>query len=235
MRAGFYPASPRARRFTGWWYFVFPVLSFGLLTWVPFLHAATRTRRRDLRRLTLLYGIAALGMVAAATASPKDAKGQAVGMLGNTLTALFGITALVSIAVGCVQLSRIRREVYGLVLTARAPLAADPALSRQLMARERRNEARRLASRDTVLARQLRIGRPDLPREYDDGGLVDMNSAPAEVIAACCGLAPADAERIVKAREQLRAFGSLDELLVYAQIQGVAADLIREYSVLLPR
>ena len=45
--------------------------------------------------------------------------------------------------------------------------------------RIKREEAREIARRDPQMARDLRIGRPDLPRQYDDGGLVDVNSAPS--------------------------------------------------------
>ncbi|WP_460309016.1 hypothetical protein [Actinocorallia aurea] len=46
------------------------------------------------------------------------------------------------------------------------------------MRRELRRQAREQA-RDLVLARDLCIGRPDLPRYYDDGGLIDVNHVPA--------------------------------------------------------
>ena len=46
------------------------------------------------------------------------------------------------------------------------------------------------------MARDLRIGRPDLPRHYDDDGLVDVNSAPAETIAKWSGLSQAQAADI---------------------------------------
>lgn len=235
MRTGS-PTHPASARRPGRWYLLVPVLSFGLFTWIPFLHAATRTQRRSLRRLVLVYGAVTVVMFVLAGASPKDAQGNAVGPVGKAMTAVFGVLALASMVMGCVQLSQIRNEVYGLTPTVPPPpLAADPAVAHQLAARARRNEARALAERDSVLARELRIGRPDLPRQYEDGGLVDVNSAPAEVIAAVCGLSPADAARIVHAREALSAFTSLDELLVYAQVQGGAADLVREHAVLLPR
>ena len=38
-----------------------------------------------------------------------------------------------------------------------------------------------------ALAGELRIGRPDLPREYDDGSLVDVNRVPGAVLAAQLG------------------------------------------------
>ena len=64
-----------------------------------------------------------------------------------------------------------------------APPAADPAVAAVLAARARRDEARRIVSRDPAMARELGIGRPDLRRAYDDGGLVDLNNAPAQAIA----------------------------------------------------
>lgn len=35
-----------------------------------------------------------------------------------------------------------------------------------------RQRARELAAANPVIATELRIGRPDLPHDYDDGGLV---------------------------------------------------------------
>ncbi|WP_042430590.1 ComEA family DNA-binding protein [Streptacidiphilus anmyonensis] len=226
-----------SHRRPGRWYFVVPIVTFGLFTWIPFLHAATRSRQRRHRLLALVYGALAALLVTLANIAPKDARGNPAGTLGTTLNAIFGIAALASIVVGCVQLARVRTETYGPppAVFPPPPLASDPVIAQHLAARARRQEARALAARDSVLARDLRIGRPDLPRQYEDGGLVDLNSAPAEVIATVCGLSPADAGRIVGAREKLGGFDSLDELFVYTQIQGAAAELVRERGVLLPR
>ncbi|WP_133260138.1 helix-hairpin-helix domain-containing protein [Streptacidiphilus pinicola] len=231
-----YAAPPAPRRRPGRWYFVVPVLTFGLFTWVPFLHAAVKTHRRRHRLLALIYGAVAAIVIMLANVTPKDVHGNPAGTLGTAMNAVFGLLALASVVVGCVQLAQVRSEVYGLMPTVPPPpLASDPVVAQQLAARARRNEARALAARDSALARELRIGRPDLPRQYDDGGLVDLNNAPAQVIAAVCGLAPSDAGRIAQAREQLGVFSSLDEVLVYAQAQGAMADVIRERGVLLPR
>ena len=50
-----------------------------------------------------------------------------------------------------------------------------------------RREARRLQQDNPVLAQELKIGRPDLPRGYDDGGLVDVNHVPAAILASHLG------------------------------------------------
>ena len=52
-----------------------------------------------------------------------------------------------------------------------------------------------------MLARELGVGRPDLGRGFDDGGLVDLNSAPTAVIAQVCGLDLELAQSIVAARQ----------------------------------
>jgi len=63
-------------------------------------------------------------------------------------------------------------------------------------ARARRADARRLAAVDPPLARELGIGRPNLRRGLDDGGLVELNTAPAAVIAHLCDLPLVVHERI---------------------------------------
>ncbi|MFI2710029.1 hypothetical protein ACH495_07855 [Micromonospora sp. NPDC018662] len=45
--------------------------------------------------------------------------------------------------------------------------------------RQRREHARYLLHHYPSARGELRIGRPDRPRAYDDGGLVDVNSVPA--------------------------------------------------------
>ncbi|QMU74391.1 helix-hairpin-helix domain-containing protein [Streptacidiphilus sp. PB12-B1b] len=138
----------------------------------------------------------------------------------------------------CFQLVPLRREVYGLgagLAQPAHPAAAHPLVAAHLAARARRNEARALAQNDPVLAHALHIGRPDLPRQYDDGGLVDLNSAPAHTIANACSIEPALVERFVTARQELGSFSSLDEVIVFARIEDGAAARIRDYALLLPR
>ncbi|MER6734463.1 helix-hairpin-helix domain-containing protein [Streptomyces puniciscabiei] len=142
------------------------------------------------------------------------------------------------LSAACFQLVPLRREVYGLeaeLTSPTPPAAADPVVAAHLAARARRDEARALAQGDPVLAHDLRIGRPDLPRQYDDGGLVDLNSAPAHAIATACSIEPSLAERIVTTRQELGSFSSLDEVFVYAQVEEGAAARIRDHVLLLPR
>src|SRR6266540_3375984 len=97
-------------------------------------------------------------------------------------------------------------------------LAAQPAMAAALAARQRREQARAVAARDPALARDLRIGRPDLPSEFDDGGLVDVNSVPAQVLVDRLGLSPTQAAQVVEARDRLGGFSGPEELTAFAEL-----------------
>ncbi|MEU0823109.1 DUF4236 domain-containing protein [Streptomyces mirabilis] len=228
----------RRERRPGRWYFAIVLLSAGLFSAIPFAHAAARLDRRDLRFRAGIYAAVAAVLGVLVSITPQDAQGNPVGTAGHALSTIFSILALAQMATACFQLVSLRREVYGLQagLTRPAdPAAADPVVATRLAARARRDEARALAQSDPVLANDLRIGRPDLPRQYDDGGLIDLNSAPAHAIATACSIESSSAERIVEARQELGSFSSLDEVFVFAQIEQGAAARIRDYALLLPR
>ena len=84
------------------------------------------------------------------------------------------------------------------------------------------------------LARELRIGRPDLPRQFDDGGLVDLNHVPAPVMVQQLGLAEAEAAQVVEARDHIGAFLSAEEVIAHTDLSPTLIDGIRERLVFLP-
>lgn len=234
------PAARRERRrwLPGAWYFAIVLLSAGVLTAIPFAHAASRLHRKGLWLRAGIYTAVTLMLGVLSSLTPRDAAGNTVGTAGHTLGTVVGSLAIALMAVGCFQLAALRREVYGLgagPAQPAHPAAADPVVAARLAARTRRNEARSLAQSDPVLARDLHIGRPDLPREYDDGGLIDLNSAPAHTIATACSIDLAIAEKIVTARQELGSFSSLDEVFVFTQVEQGTAACIRDYALLLPR
>jgi DNA uptake protein ComE-like DNA-binding protein len=97
-----------------------------------------------------------------------------------------------------------------------------------------REEARTLATEDPALAHELRIGRPDLPRGYDDGGLIDVNHAPPATLALLPGLDDALIERIVAHREEHGAFFSAEELSVDVDLPPALLPQLAEYAIFLP-
>lgn len=106
------------------------------------------------------------------------------------------------------------------------PGGVDPAIGEALERRQRRAEARRIMERDPALARELRIGRPDLPRQFDDGGLVDVNHVPATTLATLPGFTPELADRVVRVRDEHQGFTFVQELEAYANLpEGLVEEL----------
>ncbi|TDC40539.1 helix-hairpin-helix domain-containing protein, partial [Actinomadura sp. KC345] len=99
--------------------------------------------------------------------------------------------------------------------------------------RSLREEARALAAEDPALAHELRIGRPDVPRTYDDGGLVDVNHAPEEILAALPGMTPEMVERIVRRREETGGFVSAEEMAVDADIPPDVLPQMADFTIFL--
>lgn len=233
MAAGKPPAdSPRPERArpwpAGWWYLPLTVLTAGLAAWAPFLHAAVVLDSKRLRWVAAAYGAAIVALFVCATAAPVDAQGDPAGTAGAVLPVVAGLGWLLYVPIACAHQWVLRGRVAG-----REEPRPEPAITRALAARNRRETARRLAESDPLLARELRIGRPDLAGGYDDGGLVDLNSAPAPVIARCCDIPLEVAEEIAGARQE-SGFSSLDELLVTVTVPVSAWDRLRDRGLTLP-
>jgi DNA uptake protein ComE-like DNA-binding protein len=109
-----------------------------------------------------------------------------------------------------------------------AEVAQDPALHEALAQRARRSLAREVVHRDPALAAELGIGRPDLSRRFDDGGLVDINRVPSDVLAALPGFDTATAERVVAARERYGRLESVAELVVHADVPPDVVDRVSD-------
>jgi hypothetical protein len=91
--------------------------------------------------------------------------------------------------------------------------------------------ARRLFVADPALADELRIGRPDLPRRFDDGGLVDVNHAPVSALSATPGISGELAEQISLVRDGIGGFDSLDDLSLTLGLAPQSLDRAAEFLV----
>lgn len=96
------------------------------------------------------------------------------------------------------------------------------------------DRARRLAAERPGLAKELGIGRPDLP-DAQSGGLVDVNNAPAAVLTRLPGVDDALARRIVHARLQTHGFSSVEDLGMALDLDGDLVEDLRDRVVFLPR
>jgi hypothetical protein len=209
-----------------------PLVTLGMATVFVTGWAARRLRSRALAWCGVVALVATV-LALALTAAPQ----------GSALSATGGLLILVVLMGGGLALTFTVRE--RLVDPGRGhrprpgarpgPGAGrvDPAVQEALARRARRLEARRILENDPALARELRIGRPDLPRRFDDGGLVDVNHVPIEVLAALPGLTGELAERIVTVRTERGPFSYREELGAYADLPDALSDELAERLVFL--
>jgi hypothetical protein len=126
-----------------------------------------------------------------------------------------------------------------LLVVASAPLyrpleTRDSAVLRAARHRvRRRRAARKLAGRAPARAARLGIGRPDLQRSYDDGGLVDINHAPDGTLAGQLGMTQHEIDAVHAARQRPDTFSSGNELSVYAGLPAHRVDELRDFIICL--
>lgn len=97
-----------------------------------------------------------------------------------------------------------------------------------------RERAQRLAREDPKLAREIGVGRPDVPDD-EPMGVVDVNHASRAAIEALSGVDPSLASRIVSVREHVDGFSSVDDMALLLDLPPQLVEQLRERAVCLPR
>lgn len=151
---------------------------------------------------------------------------------GSLLYGIAGFAIFVGWLGGAAHAVATRRRVFEPTPT--IDLDLEPALAAAVKAGDRRDLARQIIASDMALARSLSIGRPDLPRKYDDGGLVDANGAPESALMAVPGMDTAMAASIVGVRTTVGRFSSLEDMGVAANITPDRLDALREWLIFSP-
>ncbi|MFK0022800.1 hypothetical protein [Streptomyces sp. NPDC090798] len=99
----------------------------------------------------------------------------------------------------------------------------------------KRDEGKRIASENPRLALELGIGDPNRHAGFDDGGLIDINGVEAETLSRAFRLSADAASRIVGARARVGGlFSSVEEIVLYAELNPREEQLLRERAVVLP-
>ncbi|WP_433791432.1 ComEA family DNA-binding protein [Actinoplanes sp. CA-252034] len=230
---------------TGWWYLV-PLFTCGYGT--PFMVLAAGVKLRSRLHTALGFGYLAVIVtlvLARMIATPGNDSGDE--------DAAFGIVSLALWITGTIHVSalqmRVRERFFRDAAARHRGLAlypppawqqgtgVDPALAAAQWRAARRQEARELQAGQPGMANELMIGRPDLPgRQYDDGGLVDVNHVPADWLARYLTIDRDLADRIVEARDRHNGFASAEELVVYCEgLTPAKLDLFRDRLVFVPR
>ncbi|MBX6766025.1 MAG: helix-hairpin-helix domain-containing protein [Actinomadura rubrobrunea] len=196
-----------------------PLLTLGLANPFIFTHVALRLR-------SWMHWLAAAGYLALELVQfvPSDSASGA------------GTDVVFTIALGTAMLGGTAHAfaVRGRVFARRDAVAFDQAQEEIRRRRELRARAHEIARRDPQTALEMRIGRPDLPRGFDDGGLVDVNHAPAHVLAQGLGITPEQAERLVQTRERCDGFVSAEEAAALTGLPPSLTPRLAEYGVYLP-
>lgn len=204
-----------------WWTSV-PVWSFALLSFVPFLAFAVIQRRKRDWAVFAGYLLATVTLVAAGVLVNPNS-GAAAEALGAGMVVLAGCAAIHT----CILFRPGRARPALATARRRNQEAVQGARVRM----KRRSDARRMVQTNPALARELRIGRPDLPRQYDDGGLVDINRVPGYVLAASLGLTKEEVTNLIAARDKLGKFSTAEELRDYAKLPPGRVDALRDLMI----
>ncbi|MGH3380029.1 MAG: ComEA family DNA-binding protein [Actinoallomurus sp.] len=211
----------RGSRTVGFVWALAPLVTLGIGTSLVFVVPAVRLRKPIHWVAVLVY--LAMTVTAFATTGAPD---------GSAANVVFTVLIMLLLLGGTVHAFAIRSRVFP-VRSVPARPRYEGALAMATHRRELRRTARDTA-RDPVMAWELRIGRPDLPRGFDDGGLVDVNHAPPYVLASLPGMNPGLVDRILQTREQCGGFSSVEELSALAQLPPTLTETLAEYTIFLP-
>ena len=172
--------------------FLLPLVTFGLASGPMFAVLAIRRRSRRLGIDAAIYGAACVGGYVLIMAFPVESMWPIVGLFLGVGQAFVAAT-------------------HAAILVPAPQRVVTPMLA--LEPEQRRAQARQIADRDPAMARQLGIGRPDLRRAYDDGGLLDLNEVSEDILATLEGITPQVAQAIVWSRHTWGKFGSVSDLV----------------------
>lgn len=195
-----------------------PPLTLGWLAGPAFLYAGWRARTRSWVLAGMIFLATGLGGFALVGSDKED------GPLKDAGTVLILGTWGISTAYAFAS----RRRFLALAYSPNDDRLA--AAEQRLAERERALE---IVREDPFRARELGVGRPDLPDAYD-GGLVDLNHAPAASIAALPRVGAPLAERLVAVREELQGFVSLEDAGEVLDLPPATVERLRGLVVCLP-
>lgn len=90
-----------------------------------------------------------------------------------------------------------------------------------------------LVRREPEVARELGVGRPDVPGA-GHMGVIDVNHASAEALAELPGVDVDLAQRLIDARESVQGFASAEDAGVVLDLHPTTVERIARQAVFLP-
>ncbi|MFG1871306.1 BTAD domain-containing putative transcriptional regulator [Micromonospora arborensis] len=200
-----------------------PLLSFGTVTWLVILAYAVRRRSGRL-------GLAAFGYLVTATVLVIMIATDDLETEDSAIEAFSGLGVLgLCWLVGAAHVVLLNRWVWARVTGRRLVSQA-----REEERRVRRQQARNLLHRYPAARYEFAIGRPDLARAFDDGGLVDVNAVPDQVLATLPGLTDAQRRQVAMDRWVRGPYASMEELAARCPLPLAVIDTLRGVLLFLP-
>lgn len=107
-----------------------------------------------------------------------------------------------------------------------------PGAQAEMQRRTLRAQYRQLAEADQGMAVSMRVGRPDLARDYDDGGLLHLNSLDERYLVDRTPLRADEVHALVSARRSLGRFSSFEEISgLVSGLDASSIEWLREHAV----
>ncbi|MET7708029.1 BTAD domain-containing putative transcriptional regulator [Micromonospora sp. NPDC005413] len=224
-------ATKRARRQTPRWVSrtvtvlgtALVLLSFGCLTWLVIL--AYAFWRRSWR-----LALAGVGYLVLVTVEVNVLDVENADEVSDNQALAFVGLAAVTWLVGAVHVVLLSRGLWA-AITGSLVSGRDRADDER---RIRREHARYLLYHYPAARAELRLGRPDLPGTFDDGGLIDINAVPEQVLTGLPGLTPEQGRQIVVDRWLRGPYTSMEELAARCLLPPNATEPLRDLLIFLP-
>ncbi|PSK61365.1 hypothetical protein B0E53_06735 [Micromonospora sp. MH33] len=223
--------APAERRAPGWVRLAATVVgtatvlvSFGSLTWAVVLGYALWRRSWRLALAGFGYFLLVLSVFVLAVSAPENEEPTDAEALYLILA--LGICWLLGTAHVVLLNPTLWAAIGGLFWTGRQRTDEQRRL--------RREQARYLLHHYPAARVDLRIGRPDLLRSYDDGGLVDVNAVPDPVLATLPGLTVDQRRQLAVDRWLRGRYGSMEELAARCHLPPAATETLRDVLLFLP-
>jgi hypothetical protein len=201
------------------------VSSFGVLTWAVVLSYALWRRSWRLAVAGVGYFLLVVGLVVVVFQEVPDDEELPDSQFLYLLCAI-----AVCWLVGTVHVLLLNPDLWSAV-TRLFWTGGQRAAEQQ---RVRREQARYLLQHYPAARYELRIGRPDLARTFDDGGLVDLNAVSDQMLAGLPGLTGEQRRQVAVDRWLRGPYGSLEELAARCQLPPAATEQLRDLLLFLP-
>ncbi|GAB7048028.1 BTAD domain-containing putative transcriptional regulator [Catenuloplanes indicus] len=190
--------------------------SLGWLTWLVIGIVAWVRRSWGHGAAAVLYAMCLVGMIVLIESGKLDPESDLVSVWD------------VYMAI-CVVVPMLAGALHG-VLLAFVPRPAGGATGEVLADEVReanRQQARQILTYRPDIAAELGIGRPDLIRWYDDGGLLDVNAVPEALLVTLPGVTAEMAHDLAAERARGGPFGSPEDLVARGALPRRRADALR--------